>query len=146
MTAGDPGTTLVVRRFLPFPRARVFAAWLDPASLAEWMCPGAVTHTVAEIDPRVGGRYRIVMQKPGGDIEHSGEYLAIDRPSRLSFTWMSVNTDRQPTIVTIDFMEKDGGTELVLTHRRLPPAMVGDHTKGWTDIVGKLERALAKSA
>jgi uncharacterized protein YndB with AHSA1/START domain len=144
MTSG-PETALVVRRLMPLPRERVFAAWLDPASLSQWMCPGAVTSVAVELDPRVGGRFRIVMRKPNGEVEHRGEYLAIEPPARLSFTWISENTDFQPSVVTVEFLERGAATEVVLTHRRLPAGQVDGHRKGWTEIVGKLEATLARA-
>src|SRR5690242_1480751 len=95
----DDTSALVVRRIVPLPRERVFDAWLDPARLARFMRPGNATRTTAEVDPRVGGRFRIVMQHADapGAIEHTGEYLIIDRPNRLSFTWQSKFTDDRPT-------------------------------------------------
>jgi len=144
MTRQDPDPdVLVVRRFLPVPRAKVFAAWLDPASLARWMTPGAATHAEVEVDPRVGGRFRIVMMHGARGDDHTGEYLTIDPPSLLSFTWISKATERQPTVVTVELLERPGGTELVLTHRRLPSTMVDAHRKGWTDIMAELEATLA---
>ena len=144
MTGSDsPAEVLVVRRFLAVPRERVFAAWLDPASLAEWMRPGKTTRTTVTVDPRVSGQFRIVMAHDHGDYEHRGEYLAIDPPSLLSFTWISTATDLLPTIVTIEFLERGSGTELVLTHQRLPRASFESHREGWTDIVRLLEEVLA---
>ena len=81
---------------------------------------GKVTHSTVALDPRVGGSFRILMH--GGDGEcfnHRGEYLVIEPPSLLSFTWISEGTDDKPTVVTIEFLERGTGTELVLTHRRL---------------------------
>lgn len=148
MTAGEgsckgPGEELVVRRVLPVERERVFAAWLDPASLATWMRPGGMTGALVELDPRVGGRFRILMQRDEGSFEHQGEYLAIEPPSLLSFTWISKATDLLPTIVTIEFLERGSGTELVLTHQRLPQASFESHRQGWTSIVRQLEEVLA---
>ncbi len=142
MTRDDPDAVLVVRRTIASPRDRVFAAWLDPASLAVWMCPGPVQSAYAEVDPRVGGSFRIVMRHPNGDADHWGEYLVIEPPSKLEFTWNSSATDRQPTIVTVDFHDRRGATEVVLTHRRLPPGQIESHRKGWSDIVQKLDVAL----
>jgi uncharacterized protein YndB with AHSA1/START domain len=143
MSATDgPAGVLVVRRLLPVPRERVFAAWLDPASLAQWMRPGDATSATAEVDPRVGGKFRIVMAHGRGAEEHWGEYLAIQPPALLSFTWVSSHTDLRPTVVTVELRERDGGTELILTHRRLPPAQVDAHRAGWTDIVRKLDAVL----
>ncbi len=148
MTAGkapgeDTGEVLVVRRVLPVERERVFAAWLDPASLATWMRPGDMTDAIVEVDPRVGGRFRILMQRDRDSYEHQGEYLAIEPPSLLSFTWISAATDLRTTVVTVELHERDGGTELVLTHRRLPQERVDSHRHGWTDIVRLLETELA---
>lgn len=133
------GETLVVRRFIPVPRERVFSAWLDPASLARWMRPRGITDATAEADPRVGGKFRIVMLQGRERFEHTGEYLIIQPPARLAFTWISQATDHRPTEVTIEFLERAGGTELVLTHRRLPASEIESHRQGWTDIMERLE-------
>ena len=140
--AGGSGETLVVRRFIPVPRERVFAAWLDPASLAQWMRPGGATDATAEVDPRVGGKFRIVMLHGREQFEHTGEYLVIQPPARLSFTWISKATDQEPTEVTIEFLERPGGSEVVLTHRRLPPAQLESHRGGWTDVLRELATSI----
>src|SRR5215471_740500 len=121
MSEEDSEALVVVRRVMAIPREEVFAAWLDPASLRLWMRPGDVDRATVEVDPRVGGKFRIVMHHAGRDDAHWGEYLAIEPPSRLSFTWISEYTDLHPTVVTVELLEKNGGTEVVLTHRRLPP-------------------------
>jgi uncharacterized protein YndB with AHSA1/START domain len=139
MSSSASGETLVVRRVIPAPRERVFAAWLDPASLAQWMRPGGATDATAEVDPQVGGKFRIVMIEGPRRYEHIGEYLVIQPSERLEFTWISDATEHRSTIVTIEFLERDGDTELVLTHRRLPESQVGSHRAGWTDIMKKLE-------
>ena len=81
MIAGeDPGEVLVVRRVLPVERERVFAAWLDPVSLATWMRPGGATGAIVEVDPRVGGRFRILMEQAEGcGHEHQGEFWPSSR-------------------------------------------------------------------
>lgn len=141
----DSAPVLVVRRQIAAPREKVFEAWLDSESLAQWMRPGDSTHATVSVDPRVGGGFRIVMEGPThGAVEHRGEYLAIEPPSLLSFTWISRPTDYQPTVVTIEFHERGTGTELVLTHRGLPPKAVEGHRKGWTDIVRLLDEALTR--
>jgi len=138
---------LEVRRQMAVPRERVFRAWLDSESLAHWMCPMGVSRATVTVDPRVGGGFRILMEGPAhGVVEHTGEYLAIDPPSRLSFTWISKHTDQRPTVVTIEFHERGQGTELVLTHRGLPPAEVEGHRQGWTDILRLLGEHLHPAA
>ena len=133
---------LVVRRTIRISRERVFDAWLDPVRLARFMRPGSTARATAELDPRVGGHFRIIMYHPNAPAgtEHTGEYLLIDRPSRLSFTWRSVNTDDRTTTVTIDFFDRDGATEVVLTHTELPPQQIDNHRKGWSDILAALPK------
>jgi len=143
--ADEAGPVLVVRRQIAVPRERVFKAWLDSESLAHWMRPGDSTGATVTADPRVGGGFRIVMEGPKyGAVEHRGEYLAIEPPSLLSFTWISGPTEHRPTVVTIEFHERGAGTELVLTHRGLPATAVEGHRKGWTDIVRLLDEALTR--
>ena len=141
----EAAPVLVVRRHIAVPRERVFEAWLDSESLAHWMRPGDSTHATVTVDPRVGGGFRIVMEgSTHGCVEHRGEYLAIEPPSLLSFTWISEHTDHKPTVVTIEFHERGTGTELVLTHRRLAPKAVEGHREGWTDIVRLLDEVLTR--
>ena len=146
MTVTDEGApVLVVRRQIAVPRERVFEAWLDSESLAHWMRPGGSTHATVTVDPRVGGGFRIVMEgAPHGCVEHTGEYLAIEPPNRLSFTWISKYTDQRPTVVTIEFHERGTGTELVLTHRGLPAREIEGHRQGWTDILRLLDAVLSR--
>ena len=146
MNATDaPAPVLVVRRQIAVPREQVFEAWLDSESLAQWMRPGDTTMATVTVDPRVGGGFRIVMDGPShGAVEHHGEYLAIEPPSLLSFTWISRPTEHKVTVVTIEFHERDAGTELVLTHRALPAKAVEGHRKGWTDVVRLLDEFLTR--
>lgn len=144
----ETAPVLVVRREMRVPRERVFAAWLEAESLAQWMRPGTTAHSTVEVDPRVGGRFRIAMHSSGYGPEghlHQGEYLIIDPPSLLSFTWKSDRTDHLDTIVTIEFHERGSGTELVLTHRRLPAGALEAHRWGWTNIVELLDQVLSQT-
>ena len=142
MSRNESGETLVVRRFIPVPRERVFQAWLDPLSLSQWMRPGGATDATAEVDPRVGGKFRIVMIEGLKRYEHTGEYVAMEPPERREFTRISEATEHRTTVVTIEFLERDRGTELILSHRRLPPKQVESHRRGWTDIL----RAISSSS
>ena len=141
MTTQQDAAPLVVRRTIPVPREEVFAAWLDAESLATWMCPGAARSTV-QVEPKVGGSFRIVMEHGDERVEHTGTYLAIEPPARLAFTWISPYTDLRPTVVTVEFHAQREGTEVVLTHERLPDRYVDAHNQGWGEILAKLEKEL----
>jgi len=143
--ADDAGPVVVVRRQMAVPRERVFAAWLDPESMAEWMRPKSSIRSRVTADPRVGGAFEIIMEGSANTpIEHRGEYLVIDPPSLLSFTWISANTDNLPSVVTIEFKEHGSGTELILTHRKLPARTAEGHRQGWTEIVRLLEEVVRR--
>jgi len=146
MTAEKPDADrLVVRRVIPASRDAVFAAWTDPESIKHWMCPGDIIEAEAHLDPRPGGRFRILMKMPGRAVDHTGEYLVVERPSKLVFTWISVNTGNRPSLVTVELFERGADAcELVLTHERLPdPEQVRRHSAGWTQITEKLGRHFA---
>jgi uncharacterized protein YndB with AHSA1/START domain len=88
MTASGPtGRDIVYTRWFLAPKAVVFSAWTDPKKLARWWGPHAMTNPVCEIDPRPGGRYRIVMRGPNG-VEYplKGEIREVDKPNRLVLT------------------------------------------------------------
>lgn len=136
---------LVLRKLIPVSREEVFAAWSDPASIRHWMCPGDTQTTEAQIDFRVGGSFRIVMKGGKDDTEHSGEYQVIEPPSKLSFTWISKNTDFKTTLVTIELLQRGDNTELTLTHERFPSAArVRQHKGGWSRIADLLAEHLTQ--
>ena len=130
---------LRIGRRLPASPEEVFDAWTDADSLREWMCPGASHVSALEVDPRVGGRFRIVMSDEAGSTEHTGEYRELRRPERLAFTWISEHTLGRETLVTVVLRAVGDETELTLTHEQLPndEARRG-HELGWTGIVDKL--------
>jgi uncharacterized protein YndB with AHSA1/START domain len=134
-------------RVLPAPPEDVFDAWTNPKSIREWMCPGAVSEAVATLDVRINGRFTIVMKSPAGDLVHTGEYLAIDRPRRLVFTWVSSAVRDRTTQVTVDLEPHGrGATRLTLVHEDMPDAEASaSHEKGWADILVKLEGHLRTS-
>jgi uncharacterized protein YndB with AHSA1/START domain len=145
MTAGEERPDrLIVRRVMRAAREAVFAAWTDPESMREWMCPGDIMSADAQLDPRPGGSYRIVMKGPAGEWEHTGEYLAVEPPSKLVFTWISKSTGNQPTLVTVELFDRGDDCELVLTHERFASAdALRRHKGGWGQIVDRLDRHLA---
>ena len=130
---------LKLTQHVPAAAERVFDAWLDPATLKRFMSPGAdATCLKAETDPRVGGRYDIVMSNEMGEIPHWGEYREIDRPNRLVFTWNSPHAEPD-SVVTLTFAASGKGTDVTLIHDRFPSEGSRDgHEKGWTAILARL--------
>jgi uncharacterized protein YndB with AHSA1/START domain len=134
--AEDDATSLEVHRFIPAAADDVFAAWTDPELMRRWMSP--VGRAEAEVDLRVGGRFRLAMVGQGTKIEHTGEYLEISPPGRLVFSWRSPYTGPEPSVVTVVLRPVEGGTELVLTHEGLPEEGVPSHRDGWGRMLDRL--------
>jgi uncharacterized protein YndB with AHSA1/START domain len=138
---------LVVRRMIAAPAKDLFDAWLDAKALAAWMKPAKATKSDITVDARVGGQFEIVMHTQGGAVPHRGVYEVIDRPRRLVFTWNSPYAGDHGSLVTVDFLARAGGTEVVVTHEKLPTEVaVGQHREGWTEILGSLEAWASRRA
>ncbi len=139
---------IVQERVLPATPERVFAAWSEPESLRVWMCPGEIARAEVEVDFRVGGRFRIVMFGEREYAQH-GEYLEIDPPKRLSFTWVSewLPEDQAHTRVHVSLEPAgDGETRIRVVHEALPAGDTYDgHEQGWADIVHGLAEHLEGS-
>jgi uncharacterized protein YndB with AHSA1/START domain len=73
-----------------------------------------------------------------------GTYREIDPPRRLVLTWRwEANADGQDSIVTVDFHDEDGATEIVLTHEGLvSPEERHGHQHGWVGCFDKLAAAV----
>jgi len=137
MTRAKHPVLRIVRR-LPASPEEVFDAWTDAESLREWMCPGASHVSALEVDPRVGGRLRVVMSDETRSTEHTGEYRELRRPARLVFTWISEHTLGRETLVTVVLRAVGEETELTLTQEQLPDDEARrKHELGWTGIVDK---------
>jgi uncharacterized protein YndB with AHSA1/START domain len=132
MADGD----VVLRRTIAATPDRIFHAWTDADELAHWMSP--VGHADAEVDLRVGGRLLVTMIGEGQRIEHHGEFLEIDAPRRLVFTWQSSHTGGVATRVTLDLAAIERGTELTLRHELLTPEAARSHASGWSSMLDRL--------
>ena len=58
--------SLAIKRRLNAPPARVYEAWTDPAKMMRWFGPEQAETLRAETDPRVGGRFRVLMRTADG--------------------------------------------------------------------------------
>jgi len=143
VTSDTRPTVRVTRRF-DAPAERIFDAWLDPKTAGRWLFATATGRMVrVEIDARIGGRFIFVDRRDGEDVEHRGEYLDIDRPRRLVFTFGVPKYSSETTRVCIDIVPLDTGCELTLTHEGVLPEYAERTKAGWTEILGRLAAGLA---
>ena len=140
---------LALNRSYPVGPEKVWRAWTDPEALKRWWGPKAVGDQVslAQLDVRVGGRFRIVFGGPkGNDHEVQGTYKEVVPPAlktigKLVFTWTWPNsTPERESLVTIVFKASGAGTQLEFLHEQLFDEAVRDgHKRGWTESLDKLE-------
>ena len=145
MSTAKPIVIRVSRRY-DFPAERVFDAWLDVDKARKFLFATSTGTVVrAEIDARVGGAFNLTDRRDGVDAEHIGEYLEIDRPRRLVFTFHTERGSTDLSRVTVEIMPLKSGCELTLTHEMDPKwAQFKDRTQaGWTMILDSLSRDLA---
>ena len=145
MSSETKVTVRVTRRFNVSPE-RVFDAWLDPQYAGKFLFATPTGEMVRiEIDPRVGGSF-IFVRRDGEDIEHTGEYLEIDRPRRLVFTFRVPKFSAETTRVTIEIVPLNTGCELTLTHDGVLPDYATRNYTGWSMILDGCEATLSYNA
>ncbi len=136
---------LTVERRIDAPPEKVFDAWLDPDGVGQWLfaTPDGVMERI-EIDARVGGKFLIVERRGDQLAEHFGEYLEIDRPRRLVFSFAAMReagyTKAEVTIAP------DGNGSLVTLVHEMDPEWAdyeAQTRQGWTNILEGLERSLS---
>jgi uncharacterized protein YndB with AHSA1/START domain len=141
---------LVIERRFPVAPEKVWRAWTDPQAIRRWFGPGGPEPvSVAELDLRVGGRFRIVFGGPDGNAhEAQGAYREVVPNRRLVFTWTwPRTTPERESLVTIQLTQVGSGTEMVFRHERLFDDKVrDDHRRGWSETFEKLERFLRQDA
>ena len=148
MTTLTPNPILEMSRTIRASREKMFEAWTDPGQLRQWFAVAeGFTTPIAELDLRVGGRYRLGMKAPGDNplLIVGGVYREILPPERLVFTWQweSADPNEPETLVTVEFYEEAGGTQIVLTHERFTTIPQRDkHGEGWAGCLDHLQRLL----
>jgi len=132
--------SLIIKRRVPAPPERCFRAWTEPEALKRWFGPGTNEVVLAEMDPRVGGRYRLVMRSADGE-QHdvSGEFREVVENRKLVFTFAWRSAPERQSLVTVEFVPAGDATALTLTHEHFFDEAARDrHRQGWTASLDKL--------
>jgi len=125
------------------PRERIFRALTEPAELVAWWGPSGFTTPEIEVNLHVGGSYRFGMQPPDGELFHlAGEFLEIEPPSRLAYTfrWEEPDPDDRETVVRLSLEPGPVDiTELSVSQGQFATeARWALHKAGWTDSLARL--------
>ena len=134
--------SLTLSRRYPVAPEKVWRAWTDAEAVKRWWGPGpGEPVSLAELDVRVGGRFRIVFGGPDGKMhECAGVYKEVVPNRKLVFTWHWPNsTPERVSVVTIVFEAVGKGTELHFKHEQLFDEKArDDHKRGWSASLDKL--------
>lgn len=133
--------SLVVRRTIRATAQRLFDGWTQPAHLKNWWGPPGVDCIDAQVDLRVGGRYRLANRFPDGTVVWiSGEFETIDPPRCLVYTWGLEPHVSASERVTVRFKPRGDLTEVIVLHERISDEAVRNmHEKGWEGCLDGLQ-------
>jgi uncharacterized protein YndB with AHSA1/START domain len=128
---------------------RVYDAWLDPEWIGRWMHGPAVREgriVRLDLEPRVGGKFSFVIERQGVEVDHFGEYLELDRPGLLVFTWTTRNSRPAASRIIVEIVPHDDGCDLTLTHVMAADsaAFVDKAAAAWRTMLSALATALAE--
>jgi uncharacterized protein YndB with AHSA1/START domain len=150
-TSFSPALALRATRTFAASRERVFRAWTTPEAVRRWLIEPSQGSWTEEpqMDARPGGRYRFAGEGGGKPWCVQGTYREVEPPKRLVFTWEWEDHpnpgDSGLTLVTVEFFDREGRTEVVLTHQGFPhQASRKDHDTGWGECFDAMARVLAE--
>jgi len=144
-------TSTSISRLINAPRAKVYAALIDPNAIAVWRVPTGMTARVQTFEGRVGGKFRVSLtyDEPTAvgktttqtDTYH-GHFVELVPNERIveRIEFESANPDLlgEMTITTV-LTDADGGTELRAVHDGLPPGLsAAANEEGWRQSLAKL--------
>jgi uncharacterized protein YndB with AHSA1/START domain len=140
-----------VRRHLNAPRAIVYRALLDAASVATWMTPDGMTSVVHDFDAREGGMFRVTLtyaapSGAGKTTPHSDTYrgrfvsLVPNEQVVEAVEFETADSALQGEMtITITLTDADRGTDLLAVHDGLPPGLApAANEAGWRSSLEKL--------
>jgi uncharacterized protein YndB with AHSA1/START domain len=137
MTEQHRGAWTKTSRIIRAPPEELYAAFLDPTALVDWLPPGEMTGAMHEFDARVGGGYRMSLFYPPDERRFRGKtseredmvnvrFVELSPPGRIVEAVSFVTSD--PTFfgeltLTATFEEVPGGTKVTLVCENLPPGL-----------------------
>jgi uncharacterized protein YndB with AHSA1/START domain len=140
----DQRPSLTITRRLRASPQKVYAAWTHAENLIQWFAAQAKPGSVkADLDVRVGGRYRISFTNQDNDEYHEvgGLYREVVPDARLQFTWAWHSTPERESLVTVEFKPDADGTLMIFQQEQFADQAARDnHERGWNKFFDVLER------
>ncbi|PFI44648.1 ATPase [Bacillus cereus] len=127
-------TLTMVRDFDVAPE-EIFEAWINPDMMKKWFFTLEGTNKITKNTPEVGGSWEIVDHRNGKDYRAIGEYIEMNRPKKLAFTFKMPQFGELEDTITVEIMEKQQGSEMIFSQNIIVP-----HEENWTK--SDVEKAL----
>jgi uncharacterized protein YndB with AHSA1/START domain len=127
-----------IRRFyeVPFQPATLYDAWVSSATV---ISPA----TAMDIEPVVGGRYRLIMAVDDCTAIADGRFQKVDPNKNLRYTW-EWNGDGEVSVIDVTFTEIPIGTRIDIHHSGFSKLESADsHAGGWDSYIHGLTEFLA---
>lgn len=109
-------TTLTMKREFSAKPETVFDAWINSEKMSKWLFTLENTNKVTQNNTEVGGKWEIIDVREGVEYRAIGEYLVIDPPRRLEFTFNMPQFNQLEDTITVEINENSTGCEMTFTH------------------------------
>ena len=144
---------LELKQVFDAPIEKVWDAWTKPENIKQWLSPEGMINPEVAGELKPGGKYRIVMEGENlevaphsGTVIVGGKYLEIDKPNKLSFTWLWEGAPEETHTTKVTVLLKrltKSKTEVTLIHTGFPDEdMRQEHNRGWNSTFRKLNKCL----
>ena len=150
--------TISIERTFNLPLNTVWKAWTEPESFKKWWGPKEYTCPDCTIDLKIGGKFLASMQgEDGKKVWSTGTYKEIIPQKKIVVTDSFADSTgnivpasdydmagdwASELMVTVEFEEVNGKTNLKLKHAGLPPEITEECMQGWQSSFDKLESNL----
>ncbi|HHM23715.1 MAG TPA: SRPBCC domain-containing protein [Bacteroidetes bacterium] len=139
-----------LKKALPAPREKAFEAWTQPEAIKQWFRPGPGYEVpFAVVNLRHGSRFKIGLKDPDGKLHlFAGVFTEVRVPEKLVYTWSfgGGGTHQERSLVAVKFEQKDGQTELTLSHGLfLNESLKNEQQKMWEGILESFANYLRSS-
>ena len=143
MTLVEDRRLRLTRRFEASPE-QLFDAWTDPALAGRWLftTPRSEAHRTT-IDVRVGGRWEIIDRRDGVDYRAIGEYLEVEPPHRLVFSFGMPQFSPGFSRVIVEIAAAGAGAIMTFTQEDLPAEAIAALEDGWRQMFDQLAAVAA---
>jgi uncharacterized protein YndB with AHSA1/START domain len=146
---------LVLSRIIDAPRDKVYAAYTDPAKVAQWWAPRPWTSSVLQMDLRPGGVSHIVMEGPNGErFDQPGVFLEVIPNEKVVWTdaYSKAWEPREKSFMTAVITFEDAGAGKTKYTARVFHPTIADREKhekmgfhpGWGICADQLEEVARK--